>query len=335
MKLLLLGFNFLIYKQKLSLLMSSLGTPGSATYSQSLSGIEEMMNVLPNNTANQINARNVRDVVLTLYDDIQGLSSSISSTSSVTYTNLNPSSITVGGISTGSTFNNKTVQQIFDDMFYPYIAPTTSISVSPSVLEYGDSSTTLTAAWSIEAKKNNITSSTIRRPIGSISVATPLSNTNASGNVSSGISSPSSYNTQTFTFSVYDGSTTVVKTTSSSWGLRRYWGTVASGHTLSITSTASVLYSDISSLSSDISSSYIQTRSITTNNDYVVFIWPTQSVDLSVTPAKCVIAGLGNTDWTKTRSSIVLTNQFGYTASYDVWRFNYIQSSNTFTYVLS
>lgn len=332
---LLLGFNFLIYKQKLNSLMSSLGTPGSATYSQSLSGIEEMMNVLPNNTANQINAKNVRDVVLTLYDDILGLSNSISSTSSVTYTNLNPSSIAVGGIPVGTTFNSKTVQQIFDDMFYPYIAPTTSISVSPSVLEYGDSSTSLIASWSIQAKKNDITSSVIKKPIGSNNVATPLSNTNASGNVSSAISNPSSYNTQTFTFSVFDGTTTVVKTTSSTWGLRRYWGTVASGHTLATTSTASVIYSDISSLSSDISSSYVQTRSITTNNNYVVFIWPTQSVDLSITPAKCVIAGLGNTDWTKTRSNITLTNQFGYTASYDVWRFNYIQSANTFTYVLS
>lgn len=315
--------------------MSSIGTPGSATYSQSLSGIEEMMNVLPNNTSNQINARNVRDVVLTLFDDIQGLSSSISSTSSVTYTNLNPSSISVGGIPIGTIFNSKTIHQIFDDMFYPYIVPTTSINVSPSVLEYGDSSTTLIASWSIQAKKNNITSSVINKPISSNNVATPVSNTNASGNVSSAISSPSSYNTQTFTFSVYDGSTTVVKTTSSTWGLRRYWGTISSGHTLATTSTASVLYSDISSLSSDLSSSYIQTRSITTNNNYVIFIWPTQSVDLSTTPAKCVIAGLGNTDWTKTRNNITLTNQFGYTASYDVWRFNYIQSSNTFTYVLS
>lgn len=314
--------------------MSTLGTTGSATYSQSLSGIVEMMNVLPNNTANQINARNVRDVVLTLYDEVVGLSNSISSTSSVMYTNLNPSSIAVGGVPLGSTFS-KTIQEIFDDLFYPYVAPTTSISVNPSVLEYGDSSTTLIASWSIQANKNDIVSSVINKPVSSSSVSTPVANTSASGNVSSSISGTSSYNVQTFTFSVNDGSTTVVGTISSTWGLRRYWGTVASGHTLATTSTASVLYSDISSLSGDISSSYIQTRSITTDDDYVVFIWPTQAVDLSTTPTKCAIDGLNNTDWTKTRSSISLANQFGYTASYDVWRFNYIQSANTFTYVLS
>ena len=50
--------------------MSTYGLSGSATYSQTLTGLDEMMSVIPDNLSNQITARNVRDIVLTLYEDI-------------------------------------------------------------------------------------------------------------------------------------------------------------------------------------------------------------------------------------------------------------------------
>lgn len=47
--------------------MSAIGTPGSPTYSETLSGLGGMLDVLVDNSSNQITARNVRDVVYTLY----------------------------------------------------------------------------------------------------------------------------------------------------------------------------------------------------------------------------------------------------------------------------
>jgi hypothetical protein len=111
----------------------SLGTPGSATYAVTLSGIEEMMTVLPDNVANQIAAQDVRNVVLTLYEELNGLSASMTSTG-FTFSNPDNTSITVGGISSGSNLYALDLQDIFDLMFYPYVAPVLSISVSPSTL---------------------------------------------------------------------------------------------------------------------------------------------------------------------------------------------------------
>ena len=41
----------------------------------------------------------------------------------VTYTNLNPTTATVGGISAGSTFNAQTMTEMWDALLYPYQAP--------------------------------------------------------------------------------------------------------------------------------------------------------------------------------------------------------------------
>jgi hypothetical protein len=48
-----------------------------------------------------------------------------------TYTNLNPTPISIGGITSGSTFNNKTFKEMFDALLYPYQNPAfTSFSSS-------------------------------------------------------------------------------------------------------------------------------------------------------------------------------------------------------------
>jgi hypothetical protein len=328
----------------------SIGTPGSATYSESLTGIEQMMDVMPDNASNQITARNVRDVVLSLYEDIIGLSSSIStslgssSASNIFYNNLNPSSVTVGGIVSGTTFSNVSVQQMFDNMFYPYVQPTISITPAPTSIEFGNTAQRVILSWSIQAKKNNIVSANIFRPLNipsPLSVGTPVANTNASGTLGSNV--PILNTTTSFTFSVSDIDISVTPNTGAvytttcqvTWSLRRFWGTLPASSSLITQSGNTFSYSDVSTLSSELNSGYVQTRNITTNNDYVVFMWPTNVVDLSINPPRVSIGGFGNNDWTKTRNNVLFTNQYGYTASYDVWVFNYIQAPNTFTYVIT
>lgn len=40
-----------------------------------------------------------------------------------TYTNLNPTTVTIGGVLAGTTFSGTTYQQVFDTMFYPTLVP--------------------------------------------------------------------------------------------------------------------------------------------------------------------------------------------------------------------
>jgi len=56
---------------------------------------------------------------------------------SVSYTNANPSTITVGGYNAGSTFASQTNQQMWDGLMYPYIPPAfTSFSISAFATSY-------------------------------------------------------------------------------------------------------------------------------------------------------------------------------------------------------
>ena len=74
------------------------------------------------------------------------------------YTNVNPTPITVGGISAGSTFNNQTMQNMFDTLLYPYQYPTfTAFSMSGQAnpLEVGDTLTgDRTFAWQTSHASN-------------------------------------------------------------------------------------------------------------------------------------------------------------------------------------
>jgi hypothetical protein len=108
--------------------VSTFGIPNSATYAQSLSGIDEMMNVLPDNLDNQISAQRVRNVVYTLYDDIQNATS-------VEFLYSNPDEISnpignwVKGVNGwGGTFSNVTLQQLFNGIFYRDSGPRGKIS---------------------------------------------------------------------------------------------------------------------------------------------------------------------------------------------------------------
>jgi hypothetical protein len=57
-----------------------------------------------------------------------------------TFTNATPTPVTLGGITAGSTFSAATVQQLFDQLLYPYIAPTVTLVASPAggVREFGN-----------------------------------------------------------------------------------------------------------------------------------------------------------------------------------------------------
>jgi molybdopterin-binding protein len=325
--------------------MPSIGLPGSATYAVTLTGIEEMLSVLPDNNANEIAARDVRDVVYTLYDEIVGLSNSVSNFD-ITYTNTEPSSAAVGGITQGVAFVNRTIQQMFDDMFYPYVPPVTAFSVSPSVIEYGDSVTTVNSTWTIQAKKNNIVTAIITRPLNSPtteSVVTPVANTTATSILANGI--PQLNTTTTFQFDVNDGSQTINKSANITWGSKKYYGSIdlfnltgydgvvktpkldltyhplisnagISASVNSVITNTSILNLEYNTLSSGPA---LAETNIPLNNTFMMFAWPTTAQNINF----FVGAGsqLRDTAFTKVRSNWSgMTNSFGYDGTnYDVW----------------
>jgi hypothetical protein len=308
----------------------SLGTPGSATYAVTLSGIEEMMTVLPDNVANQIAAQDVRNVVLTLYEELNGLSASMTSTG-FTFSNPDNTSITVGGISSGSNLYALDLQDIFDLMFYPYVAPVLSISVSPPTLEYG-STQGVNVGWSVIIKKNDVISQSITSPFGTL-YSTPIGIPNAN----TAYTGPTLLNqsvtpntTTTFTFSLSDLNTSngsggpKTATANVTWSNRRYWGTFA---TFVALNSAQILALS----NSELSTTRVQTRNgIDGGGDYLVFAWPT-----SFGNPTFVVNGLPNTAWSKVNNSFTFTNTYGYTASYDVWMSNTQQNSPITTFQIN
>ena len=90
--------------------MATYGIPGTGTYSQTLSGLDELMATLPNNTINQITARNMRDVNFTMYEMIQSnLAANLFQITSVG--NTTSFGIQVGGLQvTGTSSFSKNIQ---------------------------------------------------------------------------------------------------------------------------------------------------------------------------------------------------------------------------------
>lgn len=320
--------------------MATYGVFGSPTYAVAINDLGLMLTVLPDNSSNLISAQDVRDVVAGLFENIESVSFSVSSiaTSSVSYTNLNPTSIQLGGVPFNTTFSNVTIQSIFDDLFYPYTAPQLTLTVSPDLVEFGNTSQTVLVNYSIQGGINDVQDASLIRPVGSlITTNFPTAFGLTSGTV--GSNNILANQISVFTFSVDDiipptgGITTI--TASVDYSLSRFWGTLSSASPLVSISTASFVESDVSSLTKELNSDYTQSREIMTNNDYVVFVWPQNSVNLQSYPPKVFVNGLPNNDWVKTRDGVVFTNTWGYTSSYDVWRFNNIQGTFTSSYIIT
>lgn len=202
--------------------MSVYGVSGSATYAVTLSGLDELMSALPNNTVNQIRAQDARNVVYTLWESLGGGGGSFSYTHDPV---SEASTIAVGGIGVGTTFSNVPLQTLFDNMFYPAVGTVFSISTNPSALELAGPNTT-TVNVSITKKTPTINSITVLGPGGSL--GTPPTIPTAFNQVSSQ-SYPSvtvTQNTTTqYTLNLNDGSARSAST-NVTWYFPRWYGSI-------------------------------------------------------------------------------------------------------------
>jgi hypothetical protein len=310
--------------------MATYGTNSiPATYSTTFDTLDQMMSSLPDNTQNLINAKDARDSVFTLWNRIDVLTATVSLIDDVPYTNLNPSTVTVGGIVAGSTFSNYTLQNLFDLMLYPYTPPTGSLSGGNN-REYG-SSGAINLSYSVDRGSNLITSIQIVTPSSTQSVV-PTGN-DQTGNLSTNTSANMTYS---FVMTVSDGVDSTVSSTTVTWSNKIYWGTLPIGNPLVTVGTSTFSYSTINlgTVNGELNSPEVhtQTRIISASNSYVFFMWPTRINTGFNINTSMLVGGFANNNFTQTRSGIQYTNPYGYIEPYDVWVYNNVlYSTNTFT----
>lgn len=301
---------------------------------------EELLSLIPDNTSNLIDAKDVRDSVWTLWnriDDIELIAASAASQSVSTnlyYQNNEATPITVGGISTGTTFvAPKTFQEMFDLLLYPYVAPTCAISGGGD-RQFGQS-TSITLNWNVYKKKLSITSiivdSTPQVPTGNDQSGSKSTNGTYS-------TSPSISQSNSFSMTVGDGTSNISATTNITWKHNRYWGKVTLSGNPNLTTNpslsgsvgAQITDSVIKLLSGagigsgkELSTSFSKTyTNIDGSGSHLVFAFPS----LFGTPSFNV-NGLPNTAFTKVRSNSTFVNEYGYSINYDVWVSNTAQNS--------
>ena len=316
--------------------------------------VADLLNQIPNNTTNLVKAKDVRDSVFSLWERINDLSVIVASASTTptTFMNPNPTTITVGGVSSGTTFPTpQTVQQMFNAILYPYTTPTISLSVVSTISsttpistqkEYGQSLLSV-LYWTVTKRSNPIVSVVVNGvTISPITGNSQVDWRNVSGTYSSISGSFPVSTSNTFIMTVNDGTSNVATSATVTWMNRIYWGTIdlsgltfpnpnltlnpsyATFVTSAITSTlirnlatgvgAGAGVGTGSELSITKNKTYNQ---INGNGRYLIFAWPS-SVSGATTPT-FTVNGLPNTAFTRVNTAWAFTNQFNATTNYEVW----------------
>lgn len=320
--------------------MATYSNGGTQSYAESIS-LDTMMNILKDNVGNEISAEDVRWSAFTLWDKIEGVSASISE---YTYSNPNPITSPLGGFNSGTTFSNITLTQLFNTLFYPYVAPGISLLFQAGQVpkEFG-STPTVNVNYSVIKKSDIINTIVVGgtnvvppgvQPYdlninGLLSVSiTPNVNTVIDMTVNSGVGITSSTSvTATWTNGVYVfglASITPYDLTLNPSDS----SIIGAGITASMGNTTStnIVLSDITSGQFTSSTLQVGVRKVLkTNrlatyttigggNKHIALAWPT-----SYGTPVFEVNGLPNTAFTKVVSGYSLKNSWGYIVLYDVW----------------
>jgi hypothetical protein len=320
----------------------ALGTPSIGTgsipswFSEYETVIDNLLIRLSDNTSNQIEAKDVRDSVWTLYNQIQIVASQSLTQSMVLYTSATPSTATIGGIIEGSTFSNEPLQNLFDLLLHPYVSPAIEQFV-PSQTEFQFGQIVPTSfSYSI-----NVGSSPLDGGFGLVITAPGFSQTKIVNGTDPEIGTTNNYNPTfslspsiiefnigTISFQTQD-LLTFSGTTSLVFKHKRYYGqlTIPGGFDfsspLSVASVSSYLTDSLirglsySELSTNVNFSQI----VDFNNQYFIFAAPT--IFGFNYPIGFYFDNIFTQDYTKIRSNSTFINDFGYSTPYDIYITNY------------
>lgn len=297
--------------------------------------VDELLSQLPDNTANQIDALNVRNSVYTLWERVSEVEiiASQSASASVYYTNLTPTPVTVGGVVAGSTFSNKSMTEMWNMLLYPYVAPISSMSLSPTHKELGDSNQ-IALIYTATKKTNNISSIVISSP-GGVTYTLPGAPFSTSQSGSRIVNATQNVGSA-FSLTVSDSTSTVVSSSYFNWYNAVYWGKTPTFSTPDMT-IVSTKPSWADGASSGTGKSLTNTKNATYNGingsgQYLVFAWPTNFGQPTFT-----VNGLINTAFTKIATGVSHTNMHGYVNpnGYDIWITNTAQNSPITSFIIS
>jgi hypothetical protein len=312
---------------------------GGSASANEYSTFPELLEQLPDNSGNLIDAVNVRNSVYTLWERISYVQTvaSQSASASVVYTNTTPTPIDIGGILAGSTFVAKTMTEMWDALLYPYVSPSPSLTATtPSgqlQIEFGGSNA-VTLNWSTNKGTQNVTE--IKLCVGRIDEESiTLTTINTTGNQSGTKSTTATQNVNTtFFMTVTNVTETQTVQTTVSWRSAVYWGKTPTFALPSMSIVGSQpAWADGAGIGAG--KGLLTTRAanysgIDGAGQYLVFSWPTSYG----TPA-FTINGLPNTAFTKIGSAVSHTNMHGYTVPYDVWITNTAQNSPISSFIIS
>lgn len=236
-----------------------------------------------------------------------------------TYTNSTPTLTTIGGVSSGSTFAGKTLQEMFDDLLYPYTVPTIILSISPSagLREFGNDVTSVDLTATTTKQSDTLTSVVFKRDGVAIDTNTPPAS--PSGGTEDYTEPTDVTTTTTFTATVNDGTTVVTSNSQTYTFVYAYYygvgapdltGAEIAGLTKSVIgNTSSVAFT--SSPSSQVfyfayPASYPALTTIYDNNNFQI-----------------------TNDFTVSTTSI--TNTYGQATTYRVYEYNNVTTLSDFT----
>jgi len=322
------------------MIIGTFGTPpgyGGSASANEYSTIEALLNKMPDNTANLIQAKDVRDSVYSLWEKISDvqITASQSASASSYYTNLNPSvASNLVGIPAGSTFSAATMQEMWDKLLYPYVYPYAALS-GGDTREFG-SSNAITLTWTATKNTKTLTFITLKKNAGTIQNVVVTGNTQTGSLATTAVTNT----TTTFSIEVVDNNTptpsTVTAYTYVYWSNAVYWGKTSTFALPSMTIIGTKpAWADGAGIgvgkniynSGSRAGSY---NGINGAGQYLVFAWPSSYGTPTFT-----INGLPNTAWTKIGTSISFTNMNSYVNTYDVWISNTAQNSPITSFVIS
>lgn len=303
---------------------------GASASANQWSGLDDLLVQIPDNTANLIDAKDLRDSIYTIWERVSQVQTvaSQSASASVYYTNATPVPVTIGGIPAGTTFSNLTMDQMWTSLLYPYIAPTSTIS-GGSVKEYG-SSPVSSLSWSVTKNTNSIISITVSNSISTYLYVTPTGNSQTGSQTASVTQNVSG----TLYVSATDGTTNTTSSTTVTWSDAIYWGKYSTFTVPPMTiNNVGPSWADGAGVGSGKLISTTKSKSyngVDGSGQYLVFMWPTSYGSPTFT-----INGLPNTAFTKIGNGITYVNMYGYSNSYDVWISDTKQNSPIASFVIS
>jgi len=329
--------------------MSTYGTSSSPTYSYSFNSLYEMLDHLPDNVSQEVSASDVRNSVYTLWTRMDrivlgshsvplgGSAGQILSKNSdedldftwvdgyITYTNPNPTSTTIGGIPSGSTFSKVSNESMWSALLYPVSFASFQITSCSQILEVGDSiPANPVFTWSMQNGYQLISNLTITDVTNSYTLSSSINKSLTTYTSTYATMSNVTSTSNTFRISGNTSLTTLTKDYIVTWNWRKYYGTSANP-------TAS--QSIIQSLStSSISSSGVSGTYNFSANDYKYFCFPYSSVapsNFTYNGFQVEMADVSTDSFFNNSSNSIyfgivsVVNSFSVVSSYRVYRTKY------------